>query len=103
MPATLHSATRWCACRSPCASPKGAVRTRRASTPAAATGLALRNLAPKSRSIGERYIENHRCTHEYLTGQKYPVCIAPEHLTVLIISIDPCWPRILEQLFLKNN
>ena len=28
--------------------------------PAAGTGRTLRNLAPKSRSVAERYIENHR-------------------------------------------
>ena len=33
---------------------------RRVVEPAAATGLALRNLAPKPRSIAERYIGNRR-------------------------------------------
>ena len=38
-------------------------RAEYACPPAAAIGLALRNLAPKSRSIGERYIETKENTN----------------------------------------
>ena len=37
-----------------------AVRENRVRSAATGIGLALRNLAPNTRSIGERYIENHR-------------------------------------------
>jgi hypothetical protein len=44
--------------------------------PGAGTGRALRNLASKSRSIGERYVENHRNTNPQ-TGQPHKVGASP--------------------------